>query len=95
MAVYKPFNMTPAVLRGLQILLVSNGLRLLLAHSLHGQMSPNQRLMTLTAFKSSNTLSPALLLGTDLKSQGLDLPDVDVVIQFDPPQDVRNFFHQI
>jgi len=51
--------------------------------------------MTFTAFKNSNPLSPAVLLCTDLVARGLDLPDVDVVVQFDPPKDVRNFFHRI
>ncbi|WAQ80812.1 hypothetical protein PtA15_1A150 [Puccinia triticina] len=78
-----------------KILSVLDELKSFSVHSLHGQQSPTRRSMTFTAFKSSNPLSPAVLLCTDLAARGLDLPDVDVVIQFDPPKDVRNFFHRI
>ncbi|KAA1123008.1 ATP-dependent rRNA helicase spb4 [Puccinia graminis f. sp. tritici] len=78
-----------------KILSVLDELKSFSVHSLHGQQSPTRRSMTFTAFKNSNPLSPAVLLCTDLVARGLDLPDVDVVIQFDPPKDVRNFFHRI
>ncbi|KAI9600030.1 hypothetical protein KEM48_000244 [Puccinia striiformis f. sp. tritici PST-130] len=78
-----------------KILAVLDELKSFSVHSLHGQQSPTRRTMTFTAFKNSNPSIPAVLLCTDLVARGLDLPDVDVVIQFDPPKDVRNFFHRI
>lgn len=78
-----------------KILSVLDELKTFSLHSLHGQQSPTRRSITFGAFKNSGSHTPAVLLCTDLVARGLDLPDLDVVIQFDPPKDVRNFFHRI
>ncbi|KAH9816631.1 P-loop containing nucleoside triphosphate hydrolase protein [Melampsora americana] len=64
-------------------------------YSLHAQQSPTRRSITYNSFKTSPLYKPTVLLCTDLVARGLDLPDIDVVIQYDPPKDVRNFFHRI
>ncbi|EGG06932.1 uncharacterized protein MELLADRAFT_35775 [Melampsora larici-populina 98AG31] len=64
-------------------------------YSLHAQQSPTRRSITYNSFKTSPLSKPTVLLCTDLVARGLDLPDIDVVIQYDPPKDVRNFFHRI
>ena len=35
------------------------------------------------------------MLTTDLSSRGIDIPDVDWIIQFDPPQWSDSFVHRI
>lgn len=64
--------------------------------SLHGHLQPNIRTNTLASFTTHPSLptSPAVLLCTDVAARGLDLPDVDVVLQYDPPSDPKSFSHR-
>jgi ATP-dependent RNA helicase DDX55/SPB4 len=41
------------------------------------------------------TTGGACLLCTDLAARGLDIPDVDWVVQYDPPQDPAAFVHRV
>lgn len=63
-------------------------------HSLHGQMDTKRRTATYSSFVALPASTPALLLCTDVASRGLDIPDVDYVVQVDPPQDPKAFSHR-
>ncbi|KAJ2346695.1 ATP-dependent rRNA helicase spb4 [Coemansia sp. RSA 2618] len=63
-------------------------------HSLHGQMVQKKRQATFDAFSELPAGEAGILLCTDVASRGLDIPDVDCVIQWDPPTDPKSFAHR-
>ena len=60
--------------------------------SLHGQLPPSARQKNFSLFCSIET--PCVLLTTDVAARGLDVPNVDLVVQLDPPMDPKNFAHR-
>lgn len=60
--------------------------------ALHGKMPHNKRTAVYRGFLDS--VGDSVMLCTDLAARGLDFPDIDWVIQFDPPQDPKSFLHR-
>jgi ATP-dependent RNA helicase DDX47/RRP3 len=60
--------------------------------TIHGQMSQAKRLGSLNKFKSKET---KILVATDVASRGLDIPNVDVVINYDIPQSYKDYIHRV
>lgn len=60
--------------------------------ALHGQMKQQAR--TSTFFEFCNAKS-GILICTDVAARGLDIPEVDWVLQFDPPDDPRSYLHRV
>ena len=56
-------------------------------------MEQSKRNAALAAFVAED--HGGVLLATDVASRGLDVPDVDWIIQFDPPKDPSVFVHRI
>ncbi|CAK7325924.1 unnamed protein product [Dovyalis caffra] len=60
--------------------------------SLHGKMKQTAREKALASFTS---LTSGILLCTDVAARGLDIPGVDCIVQYDPPQDPNVFVHRV
>jgi len=61
-------------------------------NSLHGKLEPQVREKNFERFV--NATSPTVLLTTDIAARGLDIPQVDLVVQVDPPTDTKVFIHR-
>jgi len=59
---------------------------------LHGQLSQSARLGALNKFRSGGR---SILVATDVASRGLDIPLVDVVVNFDIPQHSKDYVHRV
>ena len=59
--------------------------------AMHGDIAQNQREVTLKRFKESKF---QVLVATDVASRGLDIPDVELVIQLEPPKDTESYIHR-
>lgn len=59
---------------------------------LHGQISQTARLGSLNKFKAG---SRNILVATDVVARGLDIPSVDVVINYDIPTDSKAYIHRV
>lgn len=59
---------------------------------LHGQMSQAKRLGALQKFKGK---ARNILLATDVAARGLDIPHVDVVINYDIPTHSKDYIHRV
>jgi ATP-dependent RNA helicase DDX31/DBP7 len=60
---------------------------------LHGSLSQPTRTSTLKAF--SETKEPAIMICTDVAARGLDVPNIDLVIEYDPPFSKDDHLHRI
>lgn len=59
---------------------------------LHGQMSQAQRLGALSGFKAKEQ---RILVCTDVASRGLDVPSVDLVVDYDIPKNSKDYIHRV
>lgn len=59
---------------------------------LHGKQKQQKR--TNTFFEFCNAKQGTLIC-TDVAARGLDIPAVDWIVQFDPPDDPRNYIHRV
>ena len=61
------------------------------AQSLHGDIPQKQREITLKGFRNGTF---EVLVATNVAARGLDIPEVDLVIQCSPPKDVDSYIHR-
>jgi len=72
-------------------LVSGNVFKSLTAQSIHGDVSQKQRDTTLSAFRSG---AFNVLVATDVAARGIDIKNVDLVIQFAPPRDNDTYVHR-
>ncbi|XP_051507105.1 nucleolar RNA helicase 2 isoform X1 [Myxocyprinus asiaticus] len=61
------------------------------AQTLHGDIVQKQREVTLKGFRNGIF---EVLVATNVAARGLDIPEVDLVIQCSPPKDVESYIHR-
>ena len=62
------------------------------AVAMHGDLSQGQRERALTRFESGKV---STLIATDVAARGLDLDDVTLVVNYDPPEDIKGYTHRV
>ncbi|XP_062153642.1 DEAD-box ATP-dependent RNA helicase 7 [Alnus glutinosa] len=61
------------------------------ARALHGDIQQAQREVTLAGFRSGKFMT---LVATNVAARGLDINDVQLIIQCEPPRDVEAYIHR-
>lgn len=72
---------------------LSNSSNKVTLYKLHGSLPQNARTSTLASF--SRNSNPSLLICTDVAARGLDMPNVDLVIEYDPAFSSDDHLHRI
>lgn len=62
------------------------------AKTLHGDIPQKQRLSILNDFRTGST---QLLIATDVSARGIDIPDIDIVVNYDLPDYTENYVHRV
>lgn len=69
--------------------LISKGFN---AIGLHGDMKQIQRIQVMNNFKKGRS---SILIATDVAARGIDVDDIEVVFNYDIPQDIEYYTHRI
>jgi len=64
----------------------------ILCRCLHGKMSQDKRKETISKFRAEEF---SVLISTDLAGRGLDIPHVEMVVNYDLPNCAKNYTHRI
>jgi len=59
---------------------------------LHGSIEQKERRRTVAEFAKAKG---GVLICTDVAARGLDLPNIDWIVQYDPPSDVEDYVHRV
>ncbi|VDN10721.1 unnamed protein product [Dibothriocephalus latus] len=60
--------------------------------AIHGRQKQAKRTSTFLNFIKATT---TILLCTDVGARGLDIPEVDWIVQYDPPDDPKDYIHRV
>ncbi len=62
------------------------------SRTIHGDKEQKQRLKVMDAFKNSEF---KILIATDVSARGIDIPNVDYVVNYDLPDQPENYVHRV
>ncbi len=62
------------------------------SETIHGGKAQNERTKVLEDFKSGQL---RLLIATDVSARGIDIPNVDIVVNYDIPEQPENYVHRV
>ncbi len=62
------------------------------AEGLHGDLTQYQRDIAMNQFRNGTT---NILIATDVAARGIDVDDVEIVLNYDIPQDIEYYVHRI
>ncbi|NOR87763.1 MAG: DEAD/DEAH box helicase [Bacteroidales bacterium] len=62
------------------------------ALSIHGDKEQKERLDVMSRFKKGETL---ILIATEVSARGIDIPNVDFVVNYDIPEQAENYVHRV
>ena len=60
--------------------------------AMHGDMTQQAREKALQRFEEKHV---GVLIATDVAARGLDLDDITLVVNYDPPQDDKGYVHRV
>lgn len=60
--------------------------------TIHSDKTDDERTSTMNSFKSGES---KLLIATDISARGIDIPNVDIVINYDLPELAENYVHRV
>uniref|UniRef100_J3MER2 ATP-dependent RNA helicase n=1 Tax=Oryza brachyantha TaxID=4533 RepID=J3MER2_ORYBR len=63
-----------------------------ICYDIHGQLKQHQRTSTFFKFHKAQH---GILLCTNVAARGLDIPDVDYIVQYDPPDEPKDYIHRV
>jgi len=61
-------------------------------HTIHGEKDQDDRIDVLNKFRSGEI---KVLIATDISARGIDVPDIDYVINYDLPEQSENYVHRV
>ncbi|MGM0377737.1 MAG: DEAD/DEAH box helicase [Bacteroidota bacterium] len=83
------FSSTKQKVKDIHISLRKNGFN---AQAIHSDLSQNERTEVMRQFKNRNT---QILVATDIVARGIDVEGIDLVINFDVPNDAEDYVHRV
>ncbi len=64
----------------------------IMAHTIHGEKDQNERSDVMKKFRSGEY---SILIATDVSARGIDIPNVEFVINYDLPELSENYVHRV